>query len=169
MDKEFLEFLNGNKSAAKIEVIFLREEMPNRVQHITIKLDDKPIYDFWVNPKKPKGEKPPPKNTGGKKPYIMIMVNEVKKLREQGVKNVEELIGYLVCLAEFVEWGTGRLINKRSKKQLKYDDLLKMFTCSHIKLNQILTDLKKYDLLTNNSEGYFISGRFIKKGKSKQG
>jgi hypothetical protein len=169
VDKDFLEFLNGNKSAAKIEVIFLREEMPNGSQHITIKLDDKPIYDFWVNPKKPRGEKPPPKNAGGKKPYIMIMVNEVKKLREQEVKNVEELIGYLVCLAEFVEWGTGRLINKRSKKQLKYDDLRKMFTCSHIKLNQVLTDLKKYDLLTNNSDGYFISSRFIKKGKSKQG
>lgn len=168
MDRNLLEFLNGNTSAAKVEVVLAREELPNGIQHITLKQEDKLIYDFWVNPKKAKGEKPPPKHTGGKKPYIMLMVDEVEKLREKGVKNVEELIGYLACLGKYAEWGTGRLIQKRKKTPLRYNDLQKIFTCSNNKLNRILSDLKKYDLLSNNSEGYFISTRLIKKGKTQK-
>jgi hypothetical protein len=167
LDREFLEFLNGNKNAAKTEVLFLKDEMPNKMQRITIKIDDKPIYEFWVNPKKPRGNKEPG-STGGKKPYIMLMLDEMKKLRDADIKNPVELVGCLAYLAEFVEWGTGRLIKRRAKKPLRYGDLLEILPYGNKKINQILSDLKKYDFLVNNLDGYFISDRLIKKGKKKK-
>jgi hypothetical protein len=164
-----LKFLNGQSNVAKLEVTILRDTLPNGLQYITIKHGDDELFSFWHNPGKTvKKDRPPPKHIGGKKPYIMLMVEEVEALRKQGVGNVAELIGYLVCLGRYIEWGTGRLIHKRSKKPLRYADLLKICGCSNHKLNRILAEMKEHDLLFGTQEGYFVSSRFIKKGKSKK-
>lgn len=130
--------------------------------------ETRPLYPpLWYNPaKKTKTEKQP-KHTGGKQPYIMLMVNEVESLREQGVKNIEELIGYVVILGKYIEWNTGKLIHKRSKKPLMYKDLQEIYSCSKPKLNKMINLMKEHDLLYYTDEGYFISSKYIKKGKSK--
>ena len=95
----------------------------------------------------------------------MLMVEEINKLKKDGVKNVEEMAGYLASLGKNIEWNTGRLIHDRTKEQLKYKELLKIFGCGNRKLNRLLGDMKKHELLYSASGGYVISSRLIKKGK----
>lgn len=170
MEKELFRFISGEVNAVKLSVILVKEILPNGIEHITVKAaseEDYLICQQWINAKKVASEKLP-KHTGGKKPYIILMVDEVEKLRADGVRNVEELIGYLACLGRFIEWNTGKLIRKRSKKPIQYKDLQEIFPCGNRKLNRILNDLKEHDLLFYTDEGYFISPKFIKKGKTKK-
>lgn len=172
MDKNILKFLNYETNVLIIDGKYRmeREIAPNGTEFIMqFFMDDNHEYEFysyWYNPKK-KQKSNNPKHTGGKKPYLMLMIDEIEKLREKGVKNVEELIGYVVCLGKHIEWNTGRLIHKtRSKKPLKYQDLLEIFKCGNKKLNNMLKVMKENDLLHRTEEGYFISTKYIKKGKS---
>lgn len=164
MDKKLLEYLAGDCNVTTANVIISREITPTGMQYIHISCGDRVIYEFWSNPNKSDKK---PKHTGGKKPYVMLMVDEVEKLKLDGVKNIEELIGCLACLGKYVEWSTGRVIHKRTKKPFKYKDLQSMFSFGKRKLDQVLKQLKEYDLLVNTQEGYFISNRIIKKGNSK--
>ena len=149
-----------------------REKTSNGSEYIRVLPENKTtegmeLYTFWYNPKSEnKDPSKKPKHTGGKKPYVMLMVDEMEDLKEKGVKNVEELIGYVVSLSKYIEWHTGKLIHKRSKKPLKYKDLQQIYGCSNKKLNKMINLMKEHDLLYYTDEGYFISSRFIKKGKS---
>lgn len=171
MDKELLRFINGEINVLQLNMTLVREPtLPNGFTHIEARPSseqgrDMLLLNSWDASNRPKSDTP--KHTGGKKPYIILMVDEVEKLRAQGVVNVEELIGYLVCLGRYVEWNTGRLIHRREKTSLQYKDLQSMFPCGNRKLNRILAEMKEYDLLFKTTEGYFISYRFIKKGKAK--
>ena len=172
MDKGLHDFLNGNSNVLCLsEAIITRDKTPTGSEYITIKIDngnkELELYSFWHNPNKPvKKDKPPPKHTGGKKPYIMLMVDEIERLKKDGVSNVEELAGYLVSLGKYVEWNTGRLIHTRTKNQLKYKDIQKIFNCGNKKLNRLLADMKDHELLYLADGGYVISSRLIKKGKT---
>ncbi|MDP4117678.1 MAG: hypothetical protein Q8873_00595 [Bacillota bacterium] len=171
MDKELLDFLNGDSNVAKINVIVSREATPNGFQFISIKETDsaEPLYSFWYNPKKEqKKENPPPKHTGGKKPYIMLMTSEIEKLYEKDVPGIDEALGCILHLGRYVEWGTGKLIDPRSKEPLKYKDLRDIFKYSNKKLNGLLKTMKDNSLLSSTDEGYFISTKLIKKGKAKE-
>ena len=163
MDKNILQYIVGETNVLQTNVIISRETTSRGMQYIHVTAGDEVLYEFWHNPNNvPKDKKP--KHSGGKKPYLMLMVEQVEELRKSGVKNVPELIGYLVCLGKYVEWSTGRLIQARSKKSLQYKHLQQIFTCSNKTLNKILADLKEYDLLFHTTEGYFISPKLIKKG-----
>lgn len=169
-----LRFLNKETDVVLIGGYFMisREIATNGYEHITeyiITSDDEKIEyrKFWYNPKINEVKDKKPKHTGGKKPYLMVMINEIEKLREQGVKNVEELIGYVACLGKYIEWNTGRLIHKRNKKSIQYKDLLEIYGCSKPKLNKMINLMKEHDILYYTEEGYFISTVYIKKGKSK--
>ncbi len=165
INNKWLDFLNGNNNVAKVEVIISREKTNNGPELIHVSVGDREIYQFWHNPSKSKEVQP--KHTGGKKPYLMLMIGHLEQLRKSNIGNVEELIGFIVCLGNNIEWNTGRLIHKRSKKQLKYEDLQNMFSCGKRKLDRIIKDLRDNDLLTSNQDGYFISGDLIKKGRKK--
>ena len=180
MDKQLLKFINKEVNAAEADTLITRETTSNGMEYITISLkinnEYKQLYSFWHNPKK-KNREPPvvndnntveekkPKTTGGKKPYLMLMIKEIKALHDKGVKNVAELIGTVACLGENIEWNTGRLIKKRTKQALKYKDLQEILGYSNGKLSKILNELKEHDLLFKTEEGYFISSKYIKKGK----
>jgi len=169
MNKEVLSFINREINAVQIGDIILSRETTSsgyELIHISAAFNDELIYRFWNNPNETKGE---PKHTGGKKPYIMLLTDEIKKLKKQGVANIEEMVGFIVCLGGNIEWGTGRLINKRSKKPLKYEDIKGIFSGGKWKLDRIISELKEHNLLYNTQEGYFISTDFIKKGKSTPG
>lgn len=117
-----------------------------------------------------------PKSMGGKKPYVMLMTEEVKKLLEKNIKNADEVLGFLTILSGYMEFHTGKLIDKRQrlkKKQLplQYTDLLKICKYSRTKLDKMIKTTKDYNLIyyekptKDNEGGYFISTNIIKKGK----
>ena len=169
MDKELLDFINNNTGVITLYTRIEREITSDGREHIAVYPigENGALYSFWRNPNKPDSDTTPvPKHAGGKKPYIMLMVDEVEKLRAAGVKNSEEMIGYLVCMGKYVEWNTGRLINKRNKKPMQYQELQKAFGCGNKKFNKMLASMKKCNLLHKNEEGYFISPQFIKKGQT---
>lgn len=173
MDKNVLDFYNGVSDILPLPAgsYLTREKSPSGTSFMTLKMPNGEEKEFvvdswWSNPnKKVKKDKPPPKHTGGKKPYIMLMVEEIEKLRKGGVPNVEELTGYLVSLGKYVEWNTGKLIQARTKKQLKYKDLQTIFKCGNKKLNRLLGEMKEHELLYSTDSGYVVSSRLIKKGK----
>jgi hypothetical protein len=168
MDKELQKYINRSSNLFVGELKVTRDVSANGWEYIRICLPDgKELYTHWHNPnKKPKSDTPP-KHTGGKKPYLMLMVDEIEKLRKDGVKNVEELIGYIVCLGKSIEWNTGRLIHKKSKEPLRYVDLLEIYGCSKPKLNKMLRLMKENELLYHTDSGYYVSPRYIKRGKMK--
>jgi len=174
MDKKMRDFYNGISDILPLPPgsYVTREKTPSGTNFMTLKVPNGEegelvLFDWWEKPgKKAKKDKPPPKHTGGKKPYIMLMVEEIDKLKKDGVKNVEELAGYLVSLGKYVEWNTGRLVQTRTKQQLMYKDLKTIFTCGNKKLNRLLGEMKEHELLYSTDSGYVISSRLIKKGKS---
>jgi hypothetical protein len=167
MDKQWLDFIEGRINAVKVETIISREQTKQGTELIHITIDNSDLYQFWHNPNKTKVRDSPPKHTGGKKPYVMLMIEQIETLRKKNISNIEELIGFMACLAGNVQWHTGKLIHKRSKKQLMYADLLKLFSCGKRKLDRILKDLQVNDLMTHSQEGYFVSRELIKKGCGK--
>lgn len=190
MDKNLRKYIDGEVNVVILDgpIMLTREKMPNGMEFIRIlpKVNDKfvKMYGFWHNPHKKDDEpsiltvdenmevqiteKPPPKHTGGKKPYLMLMIDEIEELRKQGVKNIEELIGYVAVLGKYIEWNTGKLIHTRKKIPLQYKDLQEIYKCSNKKLNKMLNELKEHGLLFKTEEGYFVSTKFIKKGKTKR-
>lgn len=167
MDKDLYKYLTHASNIFVGELKITRDVAGNGWEYIRVCLPDgTELYAHWHNPKK-KPRDSPPKNTGGKKPYLMLMIDEIEKLREDGVQNVEELIGYIVCLGKNIEWNTGRLIHKRTKKSLRYVDLLKIYGCSKPKLNKMLRLMKENDLIYHTDSGYYVSSKYIKKGKMK--
>lgn len=116
------------------------------------------------------------KSMGGKKPYVMLMTEEVKKLLDKNIKNVDEVLGFLIILSGYMEFHTGKLIDKRQrlkKKQLplQYSDLLEVCNYSRTKLDKMIKITKEHSLIyyekptKDNEGGYFISSNIIKKGK----
>ncbi|MSU01960.1 hypothetical protein FYJ83_10820 [Tissierella sp. DSM 105185] len=178
MDKNILSYANKETNVMLLynefgePILSISREFTKNSECLYISVVDgeetTPLYPpLWHNPKADKKNNETPKHTGGKKPYLMLMIDEIEELRSQGVKNVEELIGYVACLGKYIEWNTGKLIHKRSKKPIQYKDLLNIYSCSNKKLNKMINLMKEHDLLYYTDEGYFISSKYIKKGKSK--
>lgn len=129
---------------------------------------------FWFNPKHDAvKDKTKNKNTGGKKPYLMLMINEIEKLKDKKVKDVLDITGFIGLVGKNIEWNTGRLINARTKKELQYKDLLNITGCGKTKLDRILKTMKDNNLIqyikpsADKEGGYFISSNIIKKGNMK--
>jgi len=171
LDDELRLYLFGNHNAAITTVVLLREPASDGMEHITIKTADgeNTLYEFWHNSNKvAKQNKGPPRHTGGKSPYVKLMTEEIRRMQKEGLNGREECLGVLLYLSDNIEWGTGRLINKRSKKPLQRADLSKVLGYSNEKLNRIIKNLKDNDLLAYSPEGYFISSRLIQKGTNKK-
>lgn len=179
MDKNLLNFINKETNVVIIGCLMKSREIKSNgwefytetIINPTDRSKDVVWHTYWVNPneKKTMGK---PKHTGGKKSYSMLMTEELKRLRmrlkDNNVRNVEEVLGYMFVLTEYSEFNTNRLVNKRSKKSLQYKDLLEVLDCSNNKLNKMIKILKDNNLLSHTNEGYFISQEFIKKGKSEK-
>lgn len=172
MNKNLANFIRGKINVIDGNFIITRERSPNGNEYIRIiskeANGEKLLYDFWHNPRRKRELTEKPKHTGGKQPYIMLMINEIESLRKKGVKNIEELVGYVVILGRYIEWNTGKLIHKKTKEPLKYKDLLELYSCSRPKLNKMIALMKEHGLLYYTEEGYFISNKYIKKGKSQK-
>lgn len=167
MKSDFLKYLSGEKNAVRDEFILSREKSNGNelvvVSHPEI---NEPVYSFWRAGGKEKNSNQNPKHTGGKKPYAMVMLNELVSVLGKGVPI--ELIGYLVALAPYAEWGTGRLMCGRKKRKMQVADIEKVFRKSRRTTLNTLSTLKKHGLLSYTEEGYFISGFLVRKGRAKK-
>lgn len=154
-------YLNGEQNAVRDEFIISREGTGDW-EHVHVSHPDlpEPLYQFWAGKKKK--AKGAPKHTGGKKPYVMLMIEKLTGLIADGLP--AESVGYLVCLAPYIEWGTGELKVGRKKRQMKVADIEKVFRKSHRHTLRIISDLKEKDLLYRTQRGYVVSRELLKKG-----
>ena len=170
MDKGLLDFINGSKSSVLVSAMLVKSVFPNGTQQITLEVEGKELYTFCHNPSKRKAKDPDkPKNTGGKKPYLMVMIQEIEKLKKEGITNLVEITGFLLFLGSNIEWNTGRLINRRSKKSLNRNDIGKIVPWSRYKIDNMIISLEEHDLLFKTSDGFFVSRNIIKKGANRNG
>lgn len=166
MEPTFMDFLAGNVSVFRMgDVIFSSEVAPSGgvLWHVSNFDTGNEVRSIWISNK----SKGIPKTTGGKKPYLMVMIDDIDELvnGECTEGDINEQMGYLCCLGKYIHWNTGQLVNKRTKKQLKYNDLLKLFKCGNKKLNRLLNQMKSNEILFSTDKGYFVSRKYIKKGK----
>ena len=180
MDKKLLDFIDKKINSVETVVTLGREKSANGSEYITVRHQGLDVYDFWIGPKKrdikntdysetKECANAPPKHTGGRKAYVMLMLGELEKIcKLKNVKNTEELIGSMVVLAKYIEWNTGRLVHKRTKEPIKYKDFMNIFhTKSNKRVNSLLSAMKDNGLLQYTDEGYIVSYGFMKKGKRK--
>jgi len=182
--KKLRDYVDGKSNVLILEEGYklktTRDVTPNGMEYIEeyiIEESTKREYFFrkmWHNPKEDiVKDKTKSKNTGGKQPYFMVMINEVEKLKKLDIKDRLDITGFVTIVGKNIEWNTGRLINVRSKKQLQYKDLIKITGCGKTKLDRILNTMKDNNLLTyekpsaNKDGGYFVSSNIIKKGNMK--
>jgi len=164
MKKETLEYLRGERNATMDEFILSRERThSSELVYINHPELPEPLYTFWSSRGNKGRSKRKPKHTGGKKPYVMLMVEELVSLMRKGLP--PESAGYLLYLAPFIEWGTGRLVFGRKKRQMTVSDIEKVFRKSRRATLYIIAELRRHDLIIYSSEeGYFVSRDLIKRG-----
>lgn len=165
---DFARYISGEINAVKDEFILSREKAPrgSELIHVTHTESQSAVYEFWTSTSEGQRRGKAPKHTGGKKPYVMLMVERLIVLLASGLPI--EHIGYLVCLSAHIEWGTGKLVTGRTKRRMKFIDIQKVFHCGYKKTQAILAGLKEYNLIAYTKEGYFVSRDLIKKGSMKR-
>lgn len=177
MKKETMEYLNGERNVTQDEFIIGREKS-GKAEYIIISIpgDKKPIYTLWNSKKHKKSftvkkqdddieiEKAKAKGTGGKKPYTMMMLEQIEKLYKSGLSN--DGAGFLLCFNRFIEWNTGRLYDKHTKKALSAKDISKYTNTGIVKTRSILKELTTLNVLAYDKaqKSYFINRNVIKKG-----
>lgn len=127
-----------------------------------VKGTDIEIFRKWVN-KKNKDDNCK-RGTGGKKAYIKLYVSNLMELISLGISC--ELLGFIIKLIPYIQWGTGLLI-KRSGKQatpVLYTDLIKLLGRGDKYSKNIIKQLKVLELLEHTKDGYKISSDLMQKG-----
>jgi len=177
LKKELAEFLRGERNAVREEFLLSREKVRNseRIRLSIVENHEEiiPIYDTWAKRCKriqvdgalETQPQKAPKHTGGKRPYIMVM-------QDRDIDGISiEARGFLFTIfcKNIIEWHTGRLINRRTKKPLTSANIAREFKLKSVDFKIILSELKKAGLLVydNSQKAYFVSQDFAKKGVPK--
>ena len=173
MKKETQEYLVGERNATRDEFILSREKVRGS-EYISLSLPDRnePIYKLWTRKKiykKPSQavgeiEVKQPKHTGGKRPYIMLMQDQrdtINKLSNQAAGLMMKLLA-----GGFIEWDTGRIIDRRSKKPLTISMIRSRYKLDTTKTKGLIKELTenkviKYD---RKQRSYFFNADFARKG-----
>lgn len=167
MEKELREFLSGISNVEVVTVKLIREKSKNGYEYITMEtVDGHRLYGTWYNPEIAQRSKKP-KHIGGQAAYTKLMTAEVAKLIKNGCSH--EALGALVALSDCVEWDTGRLLQKRSKRPLSFDDLQKIWQTSKSKTTRLIQSMKTQKVLEHSQGCYSISNKLLRKGKSAKG
>ena len=171
MKKETQEYILGERNATRDEFILSREKAGN-AEYISVSLPNRPepIYTLWT--KKPQrtkatgaaGQIVKPKHTGGKRPYIMLMQDQqdiLNKLSMDAAGLLLKIMG-----GGFIEWDTGRIIDRRSKKPLTISMVRARYKLDTTKTKTLIKELTenkviKYD---RKQRSYFFNANFAKKG-----
>lgn len=169
MNDDLIKFLLGESKAVNLGSgnVISAEHYTDTWWQIILANDDEEVFRLNYNPKTKRDEnKAPPKNTGGRKSYAMLMMKELDKIINADIPHKLETVGFITYMSRFAEWGTGKIVKKRTKQPIKYEEMLEILSLGHKKLSDIITNLRSLDLLKHTSEGYFISPIIVKKGKT---
>ena len=177
MKKETLEYFHGERNAMREEVIISRERS-GKSEYVCVAFpNEEPFYKGWAKPIKRKEtitegiatietQTPIPKHTGGKRPYIMVMQDKSKVI-DQLSMGASGLLFKFFC-GGYVEWGTGRVIDKRSKKAMTVKRMCEKLDMSLSDAKVFLKELATSEIVTYNrsKKAYFIDRSIAKKGGS---
>ena len=161
MRKFYSDFLSGETDICPL---FLERAKGQTTSRYTL-VDDSgtEVMSFWRRngeipfiDKKPKGEM-----TGGKRPYVMVFTQKV----EEVTGNVPlSCLGCLFALLPYVEMGTGRLREKRSKKSLTVKGMAERLYISRQSLSTSIKLLMQEGIIVKKSDGYYISRSYLLRG-----
>jgi len=170
--KETQEYILGIRNATRDEFILSRESAGN-AEYVVLCLPDmeEPIYALWTKkPKKRKGSARTgeivnkPKHTGGKRPYIMLMQDN----KDIVDKIPLEAAGMLLKLLAggFIEWDTGRIIDRRTKKPMTRENIKNRYRLSPKDTKTIFKALTDSNIIKHDQKerAYFFNAQFAKKG-----
>ncbi len=175
---ETREYILGERNATRDEFILSRERSGN-TEYVNVSLPDceEPIYQLWT--KAPKKHKPAtkavgevdiarPKHTGGKRPYIMLMQDQddvINKLTDPAVALLLKIMA-----GGFVEWDTGRIMDRRSKKSLTIETICARYKKKPAATKAIIKELTKNEVVqyVRKDRAYFLCPKFAKKGAGKR-
>ena len=178
MKSETHEYILGVRNATRDEFILSRE-VSGSAEYVNVSLPDcdEPIYRLWT--KKPRKYKPAikaageidvsrPKHTGGKRPYIMLMQDQedvINKLTDSAAALLLKIIA-----GGFVEWDTGRIIDRRSKKALTAEMIGARYKKKPATIKTIMKELTKNEVVryVRKDRAYFLCPKFAKKGAGKR-
>jgi hypothetical protein len=117
--------------------------------------------NLWGKKKQPHGER-----IGNKEPYAMLFYRRIKKVfSKEYVGNRDCQLSALVMLSEFIQMGTGKLIDKRTKKPLTRDKVAMVLGLSVIRTAEIISDLKTNGIVERKNNAYYIKREFILRGR----
>lgn len=163
MDKELTRFLEGEINVYRGELTIGRERAEGRPSaYFVIKAGDAVLKEWWGGI----GNVSQGKTMGGKKPYIMLMTDTLHELMQDGKINLTEL-GCLVALTSNIEWGTGKIIHRRTKAALTAKEISALLGVSQSTFNRVVKGLKASKLISVTKDGYFVSYKLFKKGSKK--
>ena len=159
-------FADGANTIIK-EVQISREVNDTGIEYIVINEENWPgepqeLFSFWRNPRRPQTNKTP-KHTGGKRSYVKLYLDQIKEVSRKVTDND---VGMLIRLAQNVDWKTGILVDRRTKKPLNFVGLLKHsgYKSARTLANRI-NALRQAGILIVDHEGrYVISPLFMRKG-----
>jgi hypothetical protein len=170
---ETREYILGERNAIRDEFILSRERAGNaEYVNVTLPGEQQPIYSLWTQkPQKYKateatGEivKNPPKHTGGRRPYIMLMQDQ------QDVLNVLTLdaAGLLLKLIAggFIDWHTGRIVDRRTKQPLTSVMMRTRYKLGATKIKAMIKELTKNEVIKydRKQKAYILNAKFARKG-----
>lgn len=186
MKEETREYLRGERNATRDEFVLSREAV-GQAERVYLSLPDEEnttIYELWTKKAKKNKRATPvgdivtmevvdsraeqePKHTGGKRPYVMVMQDKSKEIESLSL----ESRGFLLTLycSGCVEWNTGKIIHRRTKKNLHRATMPKQFNVSPTALKSVLAELSGKKIITYDpsQKAYFVSRDFAKKGATK--
>ena len=172
MKKETQEYILGIRNATRDEFILSRESTGN-AEYVNVFLPDReePIYALWTKkPKKRKGAAgageivDKPKHTGGKRPYIMLMQDNNDIINKLPLEAAGLMLKLLA--GGFVEWDTGRIIDRRTKKPMSRENIKNRYRLSPKDTKTIFKALTEKNIIryVPKKRAYFFNAQFAQKG-----
>jgi hypothetical protein len=168
MDNEFKEFLLGIRSAARREMIYTREDLPENVVliHVVDVETGLEVDSYWgrkndngelILSRRRKGKKT--NYTGGQKPFTKVYqhnINEFLTSEEFGTLPERKNQAFiLLFLMEYADRGTGK-IHKRKKgdDRLTQTDIAEKTGLSKTTVNRAIKSMLQHGLL-KDIDGYY--------------
>jgi hypothetical protein len=183
VNRDLSEFIHGERNVVRGDLIISRESTATSEYYYVSSPQDKeefkPILKGWAKKIRPTQKSlpiadieripisealPRPKHTGGKRPYVMIMQDKEFLINQLSI-NASGALMKLTC-GGCVEWGTGKVIDKRSKKPMTVKMICEKLGLKTAEGKIILSELTANKILMydRKQKAYFVDRDFAKKG-----
>ena len=128
---------------------------------------EKDVKQMWVKRSKESMEKDRKDfQTGGREPYTMHMDRAYQELmKRETAGDLMKQFGFVSMVQYFTEYGTGRIVNRRTKKSMTGAEIAKKVGIALPTFKKLVRDMKANGIIEHRADGYYISRRLIKKGR----